>query len=75
MSQGLKRVALYRRGPEEPKGAIALVTRARCSRDMACGLCVPSYCCWVLIAADVLAGRLGSRLATVEEWLRLLQMP
>lgn len=75
LSQGLKRVALYRRGPEEPKGAIALVTRARCSRDMACGLCVPSYCCWVLIAADVLAGRLGSRLATVEEWLRLLQMP
>jgi len=63
------RVALYRRGPAEPTGAIALVTRARCSRDMVYGLCLPSYCCWALIAADVLAGRLGPRLATVEEWL------
>ena len=69
MSHGLKRVALYRRGPAEPTGAIPLVARARCSRDMVCGLCVRSYCCWALIAADVLAGRLGPRLATVEEWL------
>ena len=71
----LERVALFRRCPVMPSGAVLRGHRSQVPREyLPCELCVPSFGGWTVLAAGPLMGGTGPSVTSCEAQLWLLQV-